>query len=252
MSKIIEVKNVSFSYIKDKPVLNGLTLAIEEGTLTAILGKNGSGKSTLLDSILGFNEIELGEIKIDGSNINNLSSKELAKRIAYIQQSTTINIDYTVKEFISFGRNPYLGINGRLKEEDWNIVNNNAEKCGITHLLDKDINKISGGERQLVYICRALTQESKILLFDEPTSFLDFGNQYKVLDLMKSLVNEGKTIIFTTHNPNQVIEAKTNVIIMNDGKVLTSGDSSIINEEVLQNIYGMNFKNNNGHYTHYE
>lgn len=249
---IIEVKNISFSYVKNKPVIKDLSLSIEEGTLTAILGKNGSGKSTLLDSLLGFNEIESGEIIIDGSTINDLSSKELAKKVAYIQQNTTVNIDYTVEEFISFGRNPYLGINGRLKEDDWNIIYSNAEKCGITHLLDKDINKISGGEKQLVCICRALIQESKILIFDEPTSSLDFGNQYKVLDLMKSLVNEGKTIIFATHNPNQVIEAKTNVIIIDEGNVLTSGDSSIFNEVILKKIYGMDFINVNGNYRYYE
>lgn len=249
---IIEVKNISFSYVKNKPVIKDLSLNIEEGTLTAILGKNGSGKSTLLDSLLGFNEIKSGEIIIDSSNLNNLSSKEIAKKVAYIQQNITVNIDYTVKEFISFGRNPYLGINGRLKDEDWNIIYSDAEKCGITHLLDKDINKISGGEKQLVCICRALIQETKILIFDEPTASLDFGNQYKVLDLMKSLVEEGKTIIFTTHNPNQVIEAKTNVIIIDDGHVLTYGDSSIINEDVLKKIYGMDFINVNGNYRYYK
>ncbi len=249
---IIQVKNISFSYVKNKPVIKGLSLDIEEGTLTAILGKNGSGKSTLLDSLLGFNEIESGEIIIDSSNLYDLSSKELAKKVAYIQQNTTINIDYTVEEFISFGRTPYLGINGGLKEKDWNIIYSNAEKCGITHLLGKDINKISGGEKQLVCICRALIQESKILIFDEPTSSLDFDNQYKVLDLMKSLVNEGKTVIFTTHNPNQVIEAKTNVIIIDEGNVLTSGDSSIINEEILNKIYGMAFINVSGSYKYYE
>lgn len=249
---IIEVKNISFSYVKNKPVIKDLSLNIEEGTLTAILGKNGSGKSTLLDSLLGFNEIESGEIIIDSTNLNDLSSKEIAKKVAYIQQNITVNIDYTVKEFISFGRNPYLGINGRLKDEDWNIIYSDAEKCGITHLLDKDINKISGGEKQLVCICRALIQETKILIFDEPTASLDFGNQYKVLDLMKSLVEEGKTIIFTTHNPNQVIEAKTNVIIIDDGNVLTYGDSSIIIEDVLKKIYGMDFINVNGNYRYYK
>ena len=249
---IIEVKNISFSYVKNKPIIKDLSLNIEEGTLTAILGKNGSGKSTLLDSLLGFNEIESGEIIIDSSNLNDLSSKEIAKKVAYIQQNITVNIDYTVKEFISFGRNPYLGINGRLKDEDWNIIYSDAEKCGITHLLDKDINKISGGEKQLVCICRALIQETKILIFDEPTASLDFGNQYKVLDLMKSLVEEGKTIIFTTHNPNQVIEAKTNVIIIDDGNVLTYGDSSIINKDVLKKIYGMDFINVNGNYRYYK
>ena len=119
-------------------------------------------------------------------------------------------------------------------------------------MLEKDINKISGGERQLVYICRALIQESNILIFDEPTSNLDFGNQYKVLELMKSLIKEGKTIIYTTHNPNQVIEAKTNVIVIDDGKVLLSGDYKDINNEILKKIYGIDFINDDGYYRFYE
>ena len=249
---VIKINNLVFSYNKDNDVLNNLSLEIEEGTLTAILGKNGSGKSTLLDCILGFNEPKSGEILIDDINITDLSSKELAKKVAYIQQNATINIDYTVKEFISFGRNPYLGLSGRLKNEDYEIINKNIEKCQINHLLNKDINKISGGERQLVYICRALIQESNILIFDEPTSNLDFGNQYKVLELMKSLIKEGKTIIYTTHNPNQVIEAKTNVIVIDDGKVLLSGDYKDINNEILKKIYGIDFINDDGYYRFYE
>ena len=249
---VIKINNLVFSYNKDNDVLNNLSLEIEEGTLTAILGKNGSGKSTLLDCVLGFNEPKSGEVLIDDINIKDLSSKELAKKVAYIQQNATINIDYTVKEFISFGRNPYLGLSGRLKDEDYEIINKNIEKCQINHLLNKDINKISGGERQLVYICRALIQESNILIFDEPTSNLDFGNQYKVIDLMKSLIKEGKTIIYTTHNPNQVIEAKTNVIIIDDGKVILSGDYKDINNEILKKIYGIDFINNDGYYRFYE
>lgn len=248
---VIKINNLSFSYNKDNDVLKDLSLNIEEGTLTAILGKNGSGKSTLLDCILGFNEPQTGEVLIDDINVNDLSSTELAKKVAYIQQNTTINIDYTVKEFISFGRNPYLGLSGRLKKDDYEIINKNIEKCQINHLLNKDINKISGGERQLVYICRALIQESKILIFDEPTSNLDFGNQYKVIDLMKSLVKEGKTIIYTTHNPNQVIEAKANVVIIDNGKVLLSGDYKDINKEVLNKIYSMNFIIDDGFYRFY-
>lgn len=249
---VIKINNLVFSYNKDNDVLNNLSLEIEEGTLTAILGKNGSGKSTLLDCILGFNEPKTGEILIDDINVTDLSSKELAKKVAYIQQNATINIDYTVKEFISFGRNPYLGLSGRLKDEDYEIINKNIEKCQINHLLNKDINKISGGERQLVYICRALIQESNVLIFDEPTSNLDFGNQYKIIDLMKSLIKEGKTIIYTTHNPNQVIEAKTNVIIIDDGKVILFGDYKDINNEILKKIYGIDFINSDGYYRFYE
>ena len=156
MKNVIDIKDLSFSYEKNKNVLREVNLSIEEGAIVAILGKNGCGKSTLLDCIIGYNDYKQGEIKVDGIDVKLLSSKELAQKVAYISQNTVINIDYTVLEFVLFGRNCHLPFGGSPCESDYEIAKNNAEKLGITHLLSKDINKLSGGERQLAFIARAL------------------------------------------------------------------------------------------------
>ena len=226
MKNVIEIKDLSFSYEKNKNVLREVNLSIEEGAIVAILGKNGCGKSTLLDCIIGYNDYKQGEIKVDGIDAKLLSSKELAQKVAYISQNTVINIDYTVLEFILFGRNCHLPFGSSPSESDYEIAKNNAEKLGITHLLSKDINKLSGGERQLAFIARALTQESKIIVMDEPTASLE--------DLQRA----GKTVVFTIHNPEHAIKLNCDVAIMKDGKVIQCGKAKdCITRELLEEIY---------------
>ncbi len=250
MKKVIEINNLSFEYEKNNLVLDQLSLLIEENTINAILGSNGSGKSTLLDCIAGFNKPSNGEILIDGKPSNEYTNKEFAKLVAYISQSTVLNIDYSVREFILFGRNPYLNIGQSPRNEDYEKCNTCAERLGIIYLLDKSITKISGGERQLCFICRALVQESKILIFDEPLSALDFGNQNKLLKIFNELKAEGKTIIFTTHNPNQVLDLNCNVIVLHNKKIVSQGlAKDIISLELLEKIYKGEVAPTSNHYT---
>ena len=238
MKNVIEIKDLSFSYEKNKNVLREVNLSIEEGAIVAILGKNGCGKSTLLDCIIGYNDYKQGEIKVDGIDVKLLSSKELAKKVAYISQNTVINIDYTVLEFILFGRNWHFPFGSSPSESDYEIAKNNAEKLGITHLLSKDINKLSGGERQLAFIARALTQESKIIVMDEPTASLDYGNQIRLFKIVKDLQRAGKTVVFTIHNPEHAIKLNCDVAIMKDGKVIQCGKAKdCITRELLEEIY---------------
>lgn len=246
----LQIKNLSFAYEKDKNVLENLSLSIEKNTINAILGANGKGKSTLLDCIVGINEPQQGEILINDKRRSEYSDKEFAREVAYISQTTIINIDYSVREFILFGRNPHLNLGQSPNENDYALAESNAEKIGITHLLNKSITKISGGERQLAFICRALVQESNIFIFDEPLSALDFGNQNKLLMMFRELEQEGKTIIFTTHNPNQVLDLNCNVIVLNDKSVMAQGPASkIVNEELLESIYRGKVGKAINHYT---
>ena len=246
----LEIKNLSFVYEKDKNVLENLSLFVERNTINAILGANGKGKSTLLDCVVGINEYQQGEILIDGKNRKEYSDKEFAREVAYISQTTIINIDYSVREFILFGRNPYLNLGQSPSENDYALAESYADKIGITHLLDKSITKISGGERQLAFICRALVQESNVFIFDEPLSALDFGNQNKLLMMFKELKQEGKTIIFTTHNPNQVLDLDCNVIVLNDKSVMAQGPASkIVDDQLLEKIYKGKVSKTSSHYT---
>lgn len=239
MNYAIEVTDLCFEYEKNKPVLDKVCFNVKQGSVVAILGKNGCGKSTLLDCIIGYNDFKNGSIKINGQNIKSLSDKDLSKNIAYISQKTDINLDYSVLEFILFGRNCRLKFGASPTEPDYEIAKANAEKCGITHLLSKDINKLSGGERQLVFIARALTQESPIIIMDEPTTSLDYGNQLKLYEMIKELQKEGKTIIFTTHNPAHVLYLNCLVAVVQSGKITDTGAAKdIITQTTLKEIYG--------------
>lgn len=240
MSDIIEIKNLSFSYEKGKTVLDNISLSIKKNTINAILGANGSGKSTLLECLVGINKPSSGTIIVDDKDIDSYTSSEFARKVAYISQSTAINIDYTVREFVLFGRSPYLGLGKAPGDEDYKKCDLYAKKLGIIHLLDKSITRISGGERQLCFICRALTQESEILVFDEPLSSLDYGNQNKLLSLFVELQKEGKTIVFTTHNPIQLLDFDCNALILKGGKVISNGPSQmVITSKLIEYIYAL-------------
>lgn len=235
---LIGIKNLTFGYDKTKKVLNDLSASFEEGRIVALIGKNGSGKSTFLDCLLGVNDYE-GEILINGQNIKSMSDKEFACLVSFIPQSVQINIDYTIRDFISFGRNPHLKLGLSLTDEDYRKVEENADKCGITNLLDKDINKVSGGERQLAFIARALTQETPIIIMDEPSASLDFGNQQKLFRIMDSLTKEGKTIVFTTHNPNHLVNLDCDVFAVSDGGLKKINE---LNDVGVKDIYGDDFE----------
>ncbi len=238
----IEISNLSFNYVKNIPVLSNINLSIEGGTITAILGKNGCGKSTLLDCMIGYNNYKEGTILINKKGNKIFSEKQLAVEVAYIPQTTISNMDFTVEEFILFGRNCHLKFGESLSKDDFKLMYEKAELVGITNILDKSINKISGGERQLAFIARALVQESPIIIMDEPTANLDFGNQAILFSIIKRLKDEGKTIIYTTHNPNQVRELDCDVIGMRDGLIICHGKAKdVLNIDQIKKLYGDDF-----------
>ncbi|NLK71728.1 MAG: ABC transporter ATP-binding protein [Clostridiales bacterium] len=244
---MIEIKNLSYGYEKGIYILDNISLTIEDNSVLAILGRNGCGKSTLLSCLLGFNNVD--SIYIDNECINNISVNLLARKIAYIPQNYHQNIDYTVFEFILFGRNPYVKIGSKLSENDYELAYKSADKCGLKNIINKSINKISGGEMQLVYIARALTQDTKIIIMDEPASALDFGNQTKLFMLIKELNQTGKTIIFTTHNPNHLINFNCNVLLINnDGTVIFGKRNDVLTIENLKNIYGNYISGKDGYF----
>ena len=235
---MIKVKNLSFGYLKKRLVLDDISLEFEKGKIIALIGRNGSGKSTFIDCLLGVNDYK-GEIFVCDINIKELSDKEYARHVSFIPQSVQINIDFSIRDFISFGRNPYLKLGQTPSKKDFDLVTNNAKKCGIADLLDQDINKISGGERQLAFIARALTQETPIIIMDEPTSALDFGNQQKLFKTMKELAKEGKTIIFTTHNPNHLVNLGCDIFAVKDKGILKLDE---LNDTAIKEIYGEEFQ----------
>ena len=237
---MIDVNNVSFAYRKKTPnVLNDVSCEIQKGDIVAILGLNGSGKSTLIKLLVGLTKPSMGEVLYDGANLNKINYHERSKFFAYVSQKHSRVVGYSVREYLSFGMNNQISFYESPGKEEKEKIDSIASKFHVEHLLDKRIDQISGGERQLVAICSALLQKSEAIILDEPTSALDYANQRNVLRVLKEISKEGKTIILSTHNPNHALFLDSKVLLLDKGRVAGFGESKdIITLENLQPIYG--------------
>ncbi|QKF58152.1 ABC transporter ATP-binding protein [Aliarcobacter lanthieri] len=236
---LIDAKNISFSY-QNKEVLNNINFELHQGDILSLIGKNGCGKTTLLKILLGIYKSS-GNIKILSKNINEYKNKELAKLISYVPQTHQIPFDYTVFDVVLMGRLAYTNLFSNYSKNDIEITIKNLEKVGILHLKDKIYSQISGGERQLAFIARALTQNAKIIFMDEPVTGLDYGNQLKLLKFLKELSKEGYTFVKTTHYPDHALYASNKVMMLKDGIVLDYGlvDDKLTVENINQ-LYDVN------------
>lgn len=236
---MLQLKNICCGY-KENEVIKNINLNVKIGEAICILGPNGVGKTTLFKTILGFIKPKRGEILLNGENLITMERKKIAKIIGYVPQGHTPPFPYKVKDVVIMGRCSYIGNFNSPSVEDEKLVEDILYKLKIYDLKEKYYTEISGGERQLVLIARALVQEPKLLIMDEPTSNLDFGNQIRVLKLIKDLVTYSNIgLIMTTHHPNHVFLCGTKVILMKDGKVFKSGDPcEVMKEENLKEIYG--------------
>ena len=241
---IYDVHNLKFSYpSKPRLVLNGINLKLEEGEILSILGPNGAGKSTLLDCMANLRKPLSGTITLCGKNITTISTREVARYVSYVPQMHTPAFNYTVLNFVIMGRAPRVGLFNKPKIEDEEVAFRSLEMLGITHLAQTPYTEISGGERQQVMIARAISQEPSVILFDEPTAHLDYGNQYKILHLIRHMSNQGYSIVISTHNPDHALMLGGEAAIVDREGHLESGPShEIITEERLKNIYKTQIK----------
>ena len=204
-----------------------------------IIGPNGCGKTTLLNCVLAFNDVPKDSVYINGSDILSLNRNDIARSISYVQQASDNESTLKVRDYLLTGRIAHKKLYQRPDENDEMIVCNAAEKLGIKSMLSKALTELSGGEKQLVMIAKALVQDTEIIIMDEPASALDFGNQARLLRLIKHLNHEGKTIIFTTHNPNHAIALDSKVCIMKDGTIDSVGAVDFcITSQKMSEIYG--------------
>jgi iron complex transport system ATP-binding protein len=232
--------NLTFRYNGNlKDVLNGLSLEICEGSVTAILGPNGAGKSTLLHLILGWLKPATGEIKLYGRPLQSYSRREAGQNIALVPQIEHMPFDYTVLEYVLLGRTPYLKPLATPGEEDLTVAFSTLKTAGLEELTYRHVTSLSGGERQLVLLARALTQQPKMILLDEPTAHLDLANKARLMEILRRLHAAGSTIIFTTHEPEAAIAVASDIILIRDGLILTSGPSDrVLTTENLTEAYG--------------
>jgi iron complex transport system ATP-binding protein len=234
---ILEATGLSIGY-PGHAVGTDITLAVAEGEVVALLGPNGGGKTTLLKTLIGLIPPRAGAVRLGGRDLGALSPAERARLAAYVPQSSGSAFAFTVEEIVLMGRTAHLGVLARPGRRDRAIAAAQLERLGIDHLADRPITMISGGERQLAYVARALAQEPRLVVLDEPTASLDLSNQGKILQEMRRLAESGLAVLFTTHDPNHALAVADRACLLRDGSVLALGAAeATIDRERLEALY---------------
>ena len=241
---MLRFSEVEFGYERGiAPVFKDLSLSIMPGTVTAILGPNGAGKTTLLHLALGWLKPWHGTIYLMDEPIHQISRREYGQKVALIPQREAIPFAYTVFEYVLLGRTPHLPPLGMPGEEDTGIVMNALRQTGIEHLFDHSILAISGGELQLALAARALAQQPKMLLLDEPTSHLDLSNKARLARLLRQFRGQDVAILLTTHEPEVALAVADQIVLMQKGGVYQTGSiQDVITSEALTRVYGISVK----------
>lgn len=243
---MLTLEDISFTYDRKESSfsLHDINLIIESGEFVTILGPNGSGKSTLLNLILGDLKANSGKILFEHKRYSEYSRKEIAKRISFVPQKYYSVYPFSIYEIVAMGRTPYLNFSGFENEEDHIKINKALELVGITHLKNKSINSVSGGEAQRAFIARALVQEPDLILLDEPNAHLDLEHQISIFDLLKSLNIEKKlTILMVSHDLNLSGCYSERMIFMKEGRIYLDDKKSVaLTEENIFAVFNVHAK----------
>jgi iron complex transport system ATP-binding protein len=238
---LLSFDHISFGYQPNgRRVLRALSLDVQPGTVTAILGPNGAGKTTLLHLALGWLRPQGGQVLLDGRPLNSYARRTLGQWMALVPQSERVPFEYSILEYVLLGRAPYLAPLAMPGAEDYRVGEQAIEQVGLSQLNRRAITTLSGGERQLAMVARALAQQPPLLLLDEPTSHLDLANKARLLQLMRELVRQGMTLLLTTHEPNVAAAIATHLVLMHDGQVHCAGPlADVFTAEYLSVTYGI-------------
>ena len=237
---MITAEHLNFRYSKDTPVLEDVSFTLDRGESLCLLGPNGTGKTTLFRCLLQFCRLKGGVVRIDGTDIRTLSPRARARRIAYVPQASALSFPYTVRETVLMGRVAHKALGTAHNENDQRIVNEALEQMGVLDLAEHRFHELSGGERQLVLVARALAQQTDYLILDEPTASLDYANQIRILQVIRDLTARGYSILMTSHFPDHAFLAATRVLLLRDGKVFAEGTpDTTVTSENLTALYGL-------------
>lgn len=247
MSKIaVHIDDICFAY-ESEMILKHISMDISSNRICFVMGNNGSGKTTLLKNVMGFLSPQSGSVEIAGKNAYGLDRQTMSRLVSYVSQAIHINTDFSVMDYLSMGRNPYIGVLNSLQDEDYQIIERIAILLGIETIYEIPLNKLSGGQKQLVAVARSLIQDTPIIILDEPMSALDIGKQVDLLKVLYDLSKEGKCIVLTTHNPNHALSVESDSCFLKDGKIVAYGKSrEIIDDSLLHSVYGNNISLDHG------
>ena len=220
-------------------MVRDVSFRVEQGRLAVLLGPNGSGKTTLFKCIAGLWKPSNGKVKLDGTDLLSLSYRQRAELLAVVPQEHTPPFPYTVLEAVLMGRATHVGLYSAPAAADIDIARKALDDVGVSHLADRCYTRISGGERQMVLIARAIAQDAPVLLLDEPTSHLDFRNQNKVLEMVRRIAaDKGLTVLMTLHDPNLAAFFADQVVMLKNGQIVADGEPDLVlDEQTLGVLY---------------
>ena len=236
---MIRVSDLSFAY-GSRQVLRDVTFSVNKGDFLAVLGPNGVGKSTLFRCILGILKGYSGLITVNGRDIREMSRREMAACMSYIPQNHGTAFAYSVLDTVLMGTTHEVGTFSSPKASQVRLAKDALEQVGIADLEERKFTQLSGGEQQMVMIARALSQQADLLMMDEPTSSLDYGNREKILTLLKNLTCSGYTVVLSTHDPQHALSYSSSVLAMHEGTVEAFGNTAdVLTADLLRKLYGI-------------
>jgi len=239
---MLAVESLAFGF-PSRTVGRDVSFSLEAGEVMCVLGPNGGGKTTLFRTLLGLLVPHAGTITLDAAPLQSLARAEIARRVGYVPQGHTGYFAYTVREFVLMGRTAHLGVFASPAKADLIVADRVLESLGIAQLAERPITEVSGGERQLALVARALAQEPKLLVLDEPTASLDFGNQVRVLEKISALAASGIAILFSSHDPDHAFLCAHRALLLAEGRVLEIGaPRAVIRPDTLQRLYGVSVR----------
>jgi len=235
----LEARSLGFGY-RGHSVGRGVSLTLSAGEVLCLLGPNGGGKTTLFKTLLGLLPAQAGSVMLDGAELGALGRAEIARRIGYVPQAVTGYFPFLVEDVVLMGRTAHLPLFASPSSHDREIAASAIARMSLSHLARTEYTRISGGERQLVLIARALAQGTPLLVMDEPTASLDFGNQVKVLERVTALARQGIGVLMSTHDPDQAFLCGDRVVLLRSGEVLAQGKpAETLTAESLHALYGV-------------
>lgn len=235
---MLSVKELSFYYQPERIILKDISFELNSRDILCLLGPNGTGKTTLLRCILSLNKMKRGSITLNGLDLHKISPKKRAQLMAYVPQATSSAFPYEAAEIVEMGRVANLALGARPSGRDRKLAEEAMEKMGILHLRSYQFNEMSGGEKQMVLIARAIAQQARILVMDEPTANLDYYNQVKMLKVIKTLAEQGYAILMTSHFPDHAFLACSKAVLMRDGVIMAQGQpDDVVTTENLTRLY---------------
>jgi ABC-type cobalamin/Fe3+-siderophores transport system ATPase subunit len=239
MAMMLEAHGLGYGY-PGRAVGRGLDLALAPGEVLCVLGPNGGGKTTLFRTVLGLLPAQEGDLRLEGHALAELARGEIARRVGYVPQGTAAQFAFTVREAVLMGRTAHIGLFAAPGPTDRAAADRAIEALGIGELAERVLTELSGGERQLAMIARALAQGARALVLDEPTASLDFGNQVRVLRELRRLAAEGYAVVFSSHDPGQAFLAANRVLLLAHGGAFRQGTpEEVITADNLRQVYGV-------------